>query len=125
MNNKIEYKGEIYQVGKYYLFGDKPQSHYFYGELKSVDASCYSPFFAGGDNWKSCKEIYDNNHGTITKAPIILEHGCAYQFKNIEENTISGIYSEDKHSFTSVSVEWLADSCTNIVKLVPELMESK
>ena len=56
---------------------------------------------------------------------IELEHGCAYQFKNIEENTISGIYSEDEHSFTSVSVEWLADSCTNVVKLVPELMESK
>lgn len=54
-----------------------------------------------------------------------LIHGEAYQFDNIEENRISGIYSEDEHSFTSVSVEWLANSCTNIVKLVPELIESK
>lgn len=125
MSNEIEYKGNIYQIGQYYLFGDNSESHYFYGELKSVDVSFESPFVAGNDSWKLCKEISSNNHGTITKSHVMLEHGEAYQFDNIEENRISGIYSEDEHSFTSVSVEWLANSCTNIVKLVPELIESK
>jgi len=54
-----------------------------------------------------------------------LIHGEAYQFKNIEDNTISGIYNEDDYSFISLFVEWSVDTCTDIVKLSPELMESK
>jgi hypothetical protein len=46
--------------------------------------------------------------------PIELIHGEAYQFTNIEDNTIKGIYSEDEHSFTGTCVEWSVETCTNI-----------
>tara|TARA_R110000772_G_scaffold208650_1_gene319226 strand:- start:41 stop:685 length:645 start_codon:yes stop_codon:yes gene_type:complete len=53
--------------------------------------------------------------------PIELIHGEAYNFIDSEDNNTNGIYSEDKHSFTSLSVEWLADQCTNIQPLTVEV----
>ena len=50
--------------------------------------------------------------GLIKKVELI--HGKAYQFKNIEENTINGLYDDDEHSFKSLNVEWSAQTCTNI-----------
>jgi len=48
-------------------------------------------------------------------APLIeLIDGNAYQFINIEENNINGIYNEDEHLFQSLNVEWPASTCTNI-----------
>ena len=52
--------------------------------------------------------------------PIELIHGEAYNFIDSECNNTNGIYSEDEHSFTSLSVEWLADRCTNIQPLTVE-----
>ena len=52
--------------------------------------------------------------------PIELIHGEAYNFIDSEDNNTNGIYSEDEHSFQSLSVEWLADHCTNIQPLTVE-----
>ena len=52
--------------------------------------------------------------------PITLIDGKAYQFINIEDNTIHGIYDEDEHSFRGTCVEWGANSCTNIKPLTVE-----
>lgn len=52
---------------------------------------------------------------------IELIHGEAYQFTNIEDNTIKGIYSEDEHSFMGTCVEWAASTCTNIQPLTVEV----
>jgi len=49
--------------------------------------------------------------------PIELVDGKAYQFTNIEENTIHGIYNEDECSFKSLNVEWSVETCTNIKEL--------
>jgi len=48
-----------------------------------------------------------------TKAPELI-HGNAYQFTNIEDNTIHGIYDEDDHYFKGTCVEWCVSTCTNI-----------
>ena len=48
-----------------------------------------------------------------TKAPELI-HGNAYQFTNIEVNTIHGIYDEDDHYFKGTCVEWCVSTCTNI-----------
>jgi hypothetical protein len=53
--------------------------------------------------------------------PITLEHGMGYQFTNIEDNTIHGIYDEDENSFRGTCVEWGANSCTNIQPLTVEV----
>ena len=53
--------------------------------------------------------------------PITLDHGMGYQFTNIEDNTIHGIYDEDEHSFRGTCVEWCANSCTNIQPLTVEV----
>jgi hypothetical protein len=53
--------------------------------------------------------------------PIELIHGEAYNFIDSECNNTNGIYSEDEHSFTGLSVEWLADRCTNIQPLTVEV----
>jgi len=52
---------------------------------------------------------------------IELIDGKAYQFTNIEDNTIHGIYDEDEHSFRGTCVEWVANSCTNIRPLTVEV----
>ena len=53
--------------------------------------------------------------------PITLVHGMGYQFTNIEDNTIHGIYDEDEYSFRGTCVEWCANSCTNIKPLTVEV----
>ena len=60
-----------------------------------------------------CIEICANHHKPLTPSIELIE-GKAYQFINIEDNTIHGIYSEDEHSFQSLCVEWSAQTCTNI-----------
>ena len=65
-------------------------------------------------------DFYENSediHFKPLTQVIELEHGKAYQFVTIEDNTIHGIYSEDEHSFTGTSVEWSVDSCTCIEPL--------
>lgn len=52
--------------------------------------------------------------------PVELIGGKAYQFTNIEDNTIHGIYDEDEHSFNGTCVEWSASTCTNIQPLTVE-----
>jgi hypothetical protein len=111
----VNHKGNIYHIGQYYLFGDKPESHYFYGELKYVDASCESPFVAGHDNWKSCKDISSNNHGTITP-PITLENGKAYQFDYCG-HTHSGVYGSNMKRIYHINGFISASVCTNIQPL--------
>ena len=55
----------------------------------------------------TCRWFLGVNGGKIELVkPTALEHGKAYQFTNIEDNTIHGIYNEDDHYFKGTCVEW-------------------
>ena len=60
----------------------------------------------------------DANLGTAEDAPITLIHGNAYQFTNVEDNIIHGIYDEDENYFKGTCVEWSVSTCTNIKSLM-------
>ena len=126
MSNTAEYEGNIYEIGKFYLFGDKVGSHYFYAGLKDIDKTCELPFVAGGDNWRVCKDISINEHGAITKAPIKLIDGEVYQFDyetgaNVNLKEVRGMYDKDGSCVWIKGNNYSIDLCTNIVKLIPEV----
>lgn len=80
---------------------------------KSKTAACYiiDGIFDGKDLlWSNEFKPIDTRTDEGSK----LTHGNAYQFTNVENNVIHGIYDEDEDSFKSLHVEWTASNCTDI-----------
>ena len=69
-------------------------------------------------------DYYENDDGSffgpITPS-ITLIDGNAYQFTNVEDNIIHGIYDEDENYFKGTCVEWSVSTCTNIKPLTVEV----
>ena len=120
MSNTVEYKGNIYEIGKGYLFGDVISAPYFYGKLQGIESdgafiTIENSYFIFCEELPASKEL-----GTITKAPIKLVDGAAYQF-DYHKGTFHG-YFKEKTSRLYHSTGWFnISTCTNIIKLVPEV----
>jgi hypothetical protein len=118
---KAEYKGKVYQIGAAYEFSQtKCFLECSVEHLIAIDfsAECLAFKYINKDHvhaFNYCRVI--GGVGAITDAPTTLEHGMGYQFTNIEDNTIHGIYDEDEHSFRGTCVEWSASTCNNIQPL--------
>ena len=118
----INHNGNTYQLGMNYLFRDSADKPPKLGILSNVIRHDKYPFKTEETTWKICEELPPSNEiGTITLTPIELIDGKAYQFTNVEDNTIHGIYSEDEHSFNGTCVEWPVFTCTNIQLLTVEI----
>jgi hypothetical protein len=115
----INYKGNTYQIGAAYEFSHDG-IHWIPDTFFGIDESCSSKFESHVDYYKYIR-VCKLPMGTITPTPIELIDGKAYQFTNVEDNTIHGIYSEDEHSFNGTCVEWPVSACTNIQPLTVEI----
>ena len=125
MSNTVEYKGNIYEIGKGYLFGDVISNPYFYGKLQGIESdgtfiTVENSYFIFCEELPASKEL-----GAITKAPIKLVDGAAYQFDY--DDKISGMYNavmkyqKSNNSFYFDNILFKVEYCTNIIKLVPEV----
>ena len=129
MSNTVEYKGNIYEIGKYYRFSNN-KSYWTVELLDSISGG-------GGliaSNGSSQKDHYDyisevGEIGTITKAPIKLVDGADYQFdygSNPElllNIGLIGTYDSNgtQGCFWVKEVPWYIQDCSSIVKLIPEV----
>lgn len=119
MSKTIEYNGNVYEIGRYYLFGDYEHGTYHYDKL--LDINTEGEFETKDDFWSACQELPASRYlGTITKAPIKLEDGCAYMFDILNTPTQIGLYREFNNKLHNSVVDVGVGQCTNILKMVVE-----
>jgi hypothetical protein len=108
-----EYEGNVYQIGKPYLFSMSGVTWY-YDNLIDIDGGYSKPFCTKSKEWLYIKEVpTSENMGTITPAPIDLIDGNAYMF-DYKGASYIGIYASPPHRFIQVDGFTLSSYCTNI-----------
>jgi hypothetical protein len=110
--------GKVYQIDQEYLFSNDG-THLVYGRLKAVCPESSYPFEAhDGFFCKYIGLIQDcKDQGTITPAPIELDHGKAYTFDYGDWKHVIGLYSKNIRCFIALNEDdntYLASDCTNI-----------
>jgi hypothetical protein len=126
MENKMDevktvtYEGQVYEIGKYYLFNDGGDYWHFL-RLKRLVVGSPLRF----EVWITASKFTVFSYisevpasecmGTITPAPIELVDGAAYMF-DYHENRKSaiGVYSKTADNFITVGNNYFTDKCTNI-----------
>tara|TARA_R110000782_G_scaffold214008_1_gene301906 strand:- start:511 stop:894 length:384 start_codon:yes stop_codon:yes gene_type:complete len=96
-NNTVMHEGNVYEIGKHYLFGNSHQLH----RLLKIDKFSGFPFRVldkGQENGFTKIRLFDLDTGTITPAPIYLIDGNAYMF-DVRDNTFLGFYRASRNSF--------------------------
>ena len=72
----IEYKGKVYEIGKYYLFGYTDGEEKEFTKLDAIFNEDIYPFKADGSEFDHIKELPSpDNFGTITDKPVGLVGG--------------------------------------------------
>ena len=113
----VTYKGNVYQIGKHYLFGSYRQMH----KLLSIDSSSMHPFRViideeGVEDGYSRISLVNVEAGTITPVPVELVDGGAYSF-TVRSNSKCrvGIYQSSRHIFNISQGQWFDfEEVTNI-----------
>jgi hypothetical protein len=90
MNNKVEYNGKLYELGKYYVFslprGDQQAGLY---SLSGINKGSEFPFIANsGYGFGLCSTADNVPVGTIEDAPFKPEVGKLYQFSDDGERWV-------------------------------------
>ena len=112
MMKTVTHEGNVYEIGKLYLFSDE-SSFWHSDELKYVDNNDSYKFKGIACAWRYCKPFAEGEIGTITPAPIELIDGDAYMF-DYKQTSRAGVYSLDSQRFYFVRGHILASYCTNI-----------
>ena len=121
----IDCDGEIYQIGALYIGSCNSLivlKEYKDGEFTGLDSSgnIYTDDFLIPVSKSSV--FPDAKLGTVTKAPIVLEDGKAYQFDCNGHVDIIGVLNNDNGSFYDSNVNaYNIDYCTNIKPLTLEV----
>ena len=111
-NNTVEYKGNVYQIGKYYLFSDWGIC-WQADKLRYVENNGDWEFRGISCSWRYCKPFAEGEIGTITRAPVKLVGGSAYMF-DYKGRTQYGIYSDKEMRFMILTGWIMTGYCTNI-----------
>lgn len=122
MSNTVEYDGILGEVNCVYMLADN--THVV---LEGADENGFevSKIDGTGVTWYA-RTIYQSQlkAGTITKAPIQLENGEAYQFDycNGDSFIVNAImrYRKSTDCFYFDNTTFKREYCANIIKLVPE-----
>ena len=115
-----EYKGKVYQIGRYYLFSDDGR-YWNYNMLKSIDVASEFPFVnVLGVRYSLIKEVHASKDlGTITPAPIKLIDGSAYMFDTASQDNCQGYYAQGRIYYSG---GWSrVANCANIRRMLVEL----
>ena len=115
----VTHKGQVYEIGQIYAFSDE-------GDLWVVD--CLRVIMGNDDHpfkarssWKLARKALLSDLGTITPAPIELEHGKAYTFDyRANRDSSIGVYSKMADNFITIGSNYPADICTNIRPMAVE-----
>jgi hypothetical protein len=110
----VIYDGNIYEIGKYYLFSMNSLD-WIYAKLTNINAGYDKVFCTPQEDWLYIKEVpASENMGTITPAPAELIEGRAYTF-NYEGQNTDGIYdAQSERFYYTKGRHLLVSSCTNI-----------
>ena len=121
-DDTVKYKGNAYQIGKYYLFSDGGE-YWDYNILKNIDMVSEFPFVnVVGVRYSLIKEVHASKDlGTITPAPIKLVDGSAYMFDYKDIQNRCGVYDEYHSRFIHAKGYTLVFFCTNIRRMIVEL----
>ena len=112
-NKTVTHKGNVYEIGKHYLFGNSYQLH----KLLKINTESDYPFRVldeGQENGFTKIHLVDLDEGTITPAPIELIDGNAYTFDYFSEKDLIGVYSKSWNVLLSLKKQVQAIHCTNI-----------
>lgn len=111
------YKGNVYEIGKAYLFGAGDRYHV----LTGINHHGEYPFQVVGNAYTLIKEIPSSDAiGKITPPPVELVDGQAYMFDWVDRpfKGSVGVYSMDAKRFYFPMGHITAEACTNIRKMV-------
>jgi hypothetical protein len=99
----VTHKGKVYQIGKDYLFSNDGDQ-LIYGQLKAICPQSGYPFATHDEGfYKYIGLISDcKSQGTITPAPIELDHGKAYMFDCHPDTNIIGVYQQSTKRMLTV-----------------------
>ena len=112
----VTHEGQVYQIGKRYIFCDELSGMLFIDELVTIEADKRLSFEGVHARYKYVVNQPLDNMGEITPAPIELVDGAAYMFDWIErpmKNSV-GVYDLNSQRFYFVSGHILSSYCTNI-----------
>ena len=119
----IEYKGMVYEIGKYYLFGDYENDISKYRKLKDIDPDKENPFEdERGEEFMYIKQLpSSDNFGTITDAPVELVDREIYLFdyNNGSSGMVGSVmrYCKSSNHFYFDNTYFDAKHCSNIRKM--------
>jgi hypothetical protein len=107
----VTHEGNVYEVGKYYLFSDNG-NEWALSRLACINSQNSFKFESDRSVWNLIKET-KGSIGTITTAPIELIDGNAYMF-NYQGIKHIGLYEKNESSFFMVGCSYNLENCTNI-----------
>ena len=114
-NKTVVYEGNVYEIGKDYLFGKS----LILGNLTAIDSGPLFPFkfldLEGIENGAGEIHLVSVDAGTITPAPVELINGNAYMFKyHASRKPVVGVYSSGTGKFITTQSDHSACACTDI-----------
>ena len=111
----VTHEGNVYEIGKHYLFGNTYQLH----KLLGINSESDYPFRVldkGQGNGFTKIHLVDLDEGTITPAPIELIDGHAYMF-NYRNCASVGLYQQSSFRFIQVDGFTSSMHCKDIRKM--------
>ena len=109
----VTYEGKVYQLNKDYFFGSYKKTL----KLIRIDIASAYPFKVfenGSENGYAIIYLGSAEFGTITPAPIKLDHGKAYTFDYGNYKNVVGVYDNKDDDFIGADDCIEIRDCTNI-----------
>jgi len=116
----MEYKGEIFELGKLYRFKNNGPYDWVIGELVAIDPDGFPTCSVNGDfdsPFDMICVIDADELGNIVQKPVELINGNGYAFDCRGQRHI-GLFCYAEHRMITTGVTFGADECSNIVELV-------
>ena len=110
----VTHDGQVYQIDQDYLFSVRGTT-WVYEKLTGIDYSYSKNFCTASNEWLYIKEVpASENMGTITPAPVELDHGKAYTFDYGNYKNVVGVYDNKDDDFIGADDCIEIRDCTNI-----------
>ena len=109
----VTHDGQVYQIGQIYAFSDEG-SLWVVDCLRVIAGNDDHPFKARS-SWKLARKALLSDLGTITPAPIELDHGKAYTFDYHRfKAPFIGVYNKAGNTFITAEDDYFVFDCKNI-----------
>jgi hypothetical protein len=116
----VTHEGQVYQIGKRYIFCDELSGMLFIDELVTIEADKRLSFEGVHARYRYVVNQPLENMGVIKPAPIELVNGAAYMFDYRARKDVIGIYSVCTETISSIVDVFRSKDCTNIRRMTVE-----